>query len=118
MDARSDVYSLGCVLFECLTGEPPYDRDSELAVLYAHLNETPPRPSARRPELPPAFDDVVAAALSKVPAERPASGGDLARAARACSARRGAAAPRRAPQAGRARRGSGSSPALQQLSCW
>ena len=83
VDARSDVYSLGCVLFECLTGEPPYDRDSELAVLYAHLNEPPPRPSARRPELPPAFDDVVAAALSKVPAERPASGGDLARAARA-----------------------------------
>ena len=83
VDARSDVYSLGCVLFECLTGEPPYDRDSELAVLYAHLNEPPPRPSARRPELPPAFDDVVAAALSKAPAERPASGGDLARAARA-----------------------------------
>src|SRR5829696_4141579 len=48
VDARSDVYSLGCVLFECLTGEPPFDRGSELAVLYAHLNEPPPRPSASR----------------------------------------------------------------------
>ena len=93
VDGRSDVYSLGCVLHECLTGEPPFDRGSELAVLYAHLNEPPPRPSASRKELPPALDEVVAAALAKAPAERPQSGGELASAARA--ALRGEAPRRR-----------------------
>ena len=44
------------MLYECLTGEPPFDRESELGVLYAHLNEPPPRLSASREELPPAFD--------------------------------------------------------------
>ena len=89
VDARSDVYSLGCVLFECLTGEPPYDRDSELAVLYAHLNEPPPRPSARRPELPPALDDVVAAALSRRRPSAPrAAASSPAPRARPCTARR------------------------------
>src|SRR4051812_7137667 len=93
VDARSDVYALGCVLYECLAGEPPFDRESELAVLYAHLNEPAPHPSARRPELPAALDGVVAAALAKSPDDRPQSAGELARGARA--ALRGEAPRRR-----------------------
>src|SRR5439155_18172302 len=55
IDRRADVYSLGCVLFECLAGERPFERDSELSVVFAHLNEPPPRLSEVRPELPEAF---------------------------------------------------------------
>src|SRR5207244_7096372 len=58
LDGRADVYSLGCVLFECLAGERPFERDSELAVVFAHLNEPPPRLSEVRSELPAAFDEV------------------------------------------------------------
>jgi tRNA A-37 threonylcarbamoyl transferase component Bud32 len=83
IDRRADVYSLGCVLYECLAGERPFDRDSELAVVFAHLNEPPPRLSDLRPELPDAFDDVFATALAKSPDDRYSSCGELAEAARA-----------------------------------
>jgi serine/threonine protein kinase len=83
VDARADVYSLGCLLFECLTGEPPFRSDLEVTVLYAHLSEHPPKPSARRPELPAAIDAVVARAMAKRPEDRYASAGALAEAARA-----------------------------------
>ena len=83
IDARADVYALGCVLFECLTGERPFPRDSELSVVFAHLNEPPPRVSDVRPELPAAFDSVFRKALAKNPDERYATCGELARAARA-----------------------------------
>jgi tRNA A-37 threonylcarbamoyl transferase component Bud32 len=83
VDARTDLYSLGCVLYECLAGMRPYERDSELSVVFAHLNEPPPKPTDVRPDLPAAFDDVVATALAKVPDDRYASCGELAAAARA-----------------------------------
>jgi tRNA A-37 threonylcarbamoyl transferase component Bud32 len=76
--ARADVYALGCVLFECLTGARPYERESELAVVYAHLNEPPPFLSDLRPDLPAAFDDVFQTALAKSPEGRFASCGELA----------------------------------------
>jgi predicted Ser/Thr protein kinase len=83
IDGRADVYSLGCVLFECLAGSRPFDRESELSVVFAHLNEPPPRLSEVRPDLPASFDDVFAAALAKSPAERYSTCGDLVEAARA-----------------------------------
>jgi serine/threonine-protein kinase len=70
VDARADVYALGCVLFECLTGSPPFMRDSDLRVIFAHVNEPPPLLTATRPELPPQIDAVVQKALAKEPDER------------------------------------------------
>jgi tRNA A-37 threonylcarbamoyl transferase component Bud32 len=70
IDGRADVYALGCVLYECLVGARPFDRESELSVVFAHLNEPPPRLSDSRPDLPEAFDDVFATALAKSPDER------------------------------------------------
>ena len=81
VDGRADVYSLGCVLYRCLTGEVPFPRDSELVAIYAHLNDPPPRPSERRPGLPPALDEVVARVLAKSRDERYDTCGELAEAA-------------------------------------
>jgi streptogramin lyase len=78
VDGRTDVYSAGCVLYECLSGEPPYVRDSEVAVMFAHLNDPPPKPSAVRPELPRGIDAVVAKAMAKAPDRRYRTAGDLA----------------------------------------
>jgi hypothetical protein len=70
VDGRTDVYSLGCVLYECLTGEAVFPRDSRLAVAWAHLEEEPPKPSRRRAELPETLDAVVGKALAKEPEQR------------------------------------------------
>ena len=78
LDARTDVYSLGCLLYECLTGQPPFRRDSDATVMYAHLMEQAPTPSSVRPELPKAIDPVVARAMAKKPAERYESAGGFA----------------------------------------
>ena len=70
IDGRADVYSLGCVFYECLVGQPPFRGDSDIAAVFAHLEAEPPVPSARRPELPAAFDAVIARALAKEPGRR------------------------------------------------
>jgi serine/threonine-protein kinase len=62
VDGRADVYALGCVLYEAFTGQVPSPRDSDIATVFAHLRDTPPPVSAKRPEVTPAFDDVVARA--------------------------------------------------------
>jgi DNA-binding beta-propeller fold protein YncE/tRNA A-37 threonylcarbamoyl transferase component Bud32 len=81
LDARTDVYSLGCVLYECLTGEVPFPRDAEMAVLWAHMSQPPPTVTERQPDLSPAIDEVVARAMAKAPDDRFAACGELADAA-------------------------------------
>lgn len=82
VDARVDIYALACVLFECLTGKVPFERETQVAALYAHLGEKPPRLTASRPDLPAAIDEVVAKALSKSPEGRYVSCGKFTTAAR------------------------------------
>ena len=78
LDGRADVYALGCVLYECLTGDPAYDKDSEVALMYAHLLEPPPVAGAKRPDLPPEVDVVVAKAMAKARDDRFQSPRELA----------------------------------------
>jgi serine/threonine-protein kinase len=70
VDARSDVYSTGCLLYELLTGHPPFTGDSPVAVAYQHVRETAPPPSSANPDVPPPLDAIVMKALAKNPANR------------------------------------------------
>ncbi len=83
VDRRADIYSLGCVLFEMLTGHVAYARDSDMAKLWAHVSDPPPLPRSERPQLVESFDRIVAKATAKEPGDRYDTAGDLATAVRA-----------------------------------
>ncbi|MDN5859561.1 MAG: serine/threonine protein kinase, partial [Pseudonocardia sp.] len=102
-DHRADVYALGCMLYELLTGQKPFSADGALALAYRHVNDPPPLPSSLRPEVSAALDAVVATSMSKDPAARYGSAGELASAAEAATAgdARNGAAPRGQDQATR-----------------
>jgi tRNA A-37 threonylcarbamoyl transferase component Bud32/streptogramin lyase len=81
VDGRADIYSLACLLFECLTGTAPFSSDSRLGVAWAHLEEEPPSLSARMRGLPGAADAIVAKGMAKAPGDRYATCAELVRAA-------------------------------------
>lgn len=83
VDPRTDVYALGCVLYHCLTGVVPYERESQVSVIYAHLQDAPAPLRSRRPGIPEALDPVIGKALAKKSEERYGSCGELIAAARA-----------------------------------
>jgi len=83
VDGRADEYSLGCVLYECLTGRVPFPKERDAAIIWAHVEEMPPPPSTLNPELPAAVDDVFARVMAKRPEDRYASCREFVDAARA-----------------------------------
>ncbi|WP_248959555.1 serine/threonine-protein kinase [Sphaerisporangium perillae] len=70
VDGRSDLYAFACVVYEALSGLPPFQRDTELALLYAHVSHDPPPLTPYRPDLPHSVNQVMSRALAKSPAER------------------------------------------------
>ncbi len=78
LDARTDVYGLACVAYECLSGARPYQRESDLQLMIAHLQEPPPRITDVRSDVPAALDLVLAKALAKSPQDRFATCGEFA----------------------------------------
>ena len=91
----ADIYSLTCLLYECLTGRAPFETGGDLRQLMtAHMFSPPPRPSMMRPGITRAFDDVIAKGMAKRPSDRYASAGALAKAATAAA---GSAVPPRPP---------------------
>ncbi|HEX2322472.1 MAG TPA: Stk1 family PASTA domain-containing Ser/Thr kinase [Streptosporangiaceae bacterium] len=77
VDARSDLYSVGCLLYELLTGRPPFTGDSPVSIAYQHVREAPIPPSRVDPELPPWADPIVLRAMEKDPAERYQSAAEM-----------------------------------------
>lgn len=77
--AASDVYALGCVMYECLIGAPPFADRQGMRVLWAHLQDEPTNPSDRRADLPPAVGELILRALDKEPQNRPQTAGEFAR---------------------------------------
>jgi eukaryotic-like serine/threonine-protein kinase len=77
VDARSDVYATGCLIFELLTGQPPFVGDNPVSVAYQHVREEPRAPSELNPDVTPEIDSVVLKALAKNPANRYQSAGEM-----------------------------------------
>src|SRR4051812_18679237 len=102
VDARADVYAIGCVLFEMVAGQPPFKRENEYATMYAHTSEPPPALTSLAPGAPPALDAVIARALAKEPDDRFPSAGDFARAVSAATVGQAPTEPERTGPAGRA----------------
>jgi serine/threonine protein kinase len=101
VDGRTDGYALGCVLYECLTGQPPFPNGSGEAVLLAHLEAPPPQVTTLRPDLPTAIDQVITRAMAKAPGDRFPDCRSLITAARqALTGAGSAAAPRPAEGGG------------------
>ena len=117
IDGRTDVYSLGCVLFHCLSGSPPYRGETDVEVVFAHLSEPLPPLSSRAPELPPALDGVLARAMAKAKEDRYPTCSALMEAAAAqvaAAGRRGSPRPDDATRATvRPPAAAGTSPAAQ-----
>jgi len=79
VDARTDMYSLGCVVYEMLVGHPPFRGSSDIAVLWSHLRDDPPSVRTERPELPRELDELLRSAMAKSPADRPSGSAEFVR---------------------------------------
>ena len=97
VDARADVYALGCMLFHAVAGKPPFEREITVAKMYAHITDPPPSLTSVRPDAAPGLDAVIETALGKEPAGRQASAGELAAAAEQALTGEAPAGPREAP---------------------
>ena len=105
VDARTDVYALGCVLYEVLTGSVPYPRDTDAARMWAHITEPPPRVRALAPDVPAEFEAVLQRAMAKEPGQRYPSAGDFGGAARQAAYGRASSVAERSVATGAAARG-------------
>ncbi len=94
---RTDLYSLACVLYQCLTGRVPFQKDLDAAVIWAHVEEQAARPSSINPSLPAGVDDVLLKALAKDPAERYATCREFVEAAHEALTPRPSGAPGEEP---------------------